>query len=562
MTSKKFFRSEWKRIIAVLILGLIISLIQVVEPQITSKLVVSLNNFVLALILAGFSLILGILSSVLNSKKSKIEIRCKLSISNNIKLEVGRRLINSTSNSIKKYNNNERLTSIVCEADNLVENIFQLASQWFSLFTGLLVLIYTAFVSWQIFLLFLVAVIAIFFYQRSAMYKLKEKREACQTAHERTRSMIREFIEGVLDIKGQLLGPNIKRTLENSLVDETSSSVEETDVIAKNNVITSVILNSFLFAFFALGIWLISVDQLTVEELITLYMYKNYMMVLVSSINRIGTFWSVLTVSKNRINEVLKYRSVLEKDPCGSVHLHLSDVKGNLALKDVTVCVEDKTILDNISINIEANSFVGIVGQGGCGKSTLLKVLSHDIIPDSGEILLDGLNLNELDDYSIRAAIRHAPQTPFVFTMTVRENLKMANENATEKDMWKALKYADADGFVKELENGLDTVINRSSLSGSQIQRLALARIPLRTSKIILLDEATSAMDNITQSRIISTLKRVTENHTIIMVAHRLHILEDADVILYMEDGKIVDTGSYSDLYNRNSSFRKLADEG
>ena len=254
MTSKKFFRSEWKRIIAVLILGLIISLIQVVEPQITSKLVVSLNNFVLALILAGFSLILGILSSVLNSKKSKIEIRCKLSISNNIKLEVGRRLINSTSNSIKKYNNNERLTSIVCEADNLVENIFQLASQWFSLFTGLLVLIYTAFVSWQIFLLFLVAVIAIFFYQKSAMYKLKEKKEACQTAHERTRSMIREFIEGVLDIKGQLLGPNIKKTLENSLVDETSSSVEETDVIAKNNVITSVILNSFLFAFFALGI--------------------------------------------------------------------------------------------------------------------------------------------------------------------------------------------------------------------------------------------------------------------------------------------------------------------
>lgn len=562
MTSKKFFRSEWKRIIAVLILGLIISLIQVVEPQITSKLVVSLNNFVLALILAGFSLILGILSSVFNSLKSKVEIRTKLSISNNIKLEVGRRLINSTSNSIKKYNNNERLTSIVCEADNLVENIFQLASQWFSLFTGLLVLVYTAFVSWQIFLLFLVAVIGFFFYQKSFMYKLKEKKEACKTAHERTRSLLREFIEGVLDIKGQLLGPNIKKIFENSLIDETSSSVEETDVIAKNNVITSVILNSFLFAFFALGIWLISVGQLTVEELITLYMYKNYMMVLVSSINRIGTFWSGLTVSKNRINEVLKYRSVLEKDPCGRIHLSVSDVKGNLALKDVTVCVEDKIILDNISINIEPNSFVGIVGQGGCGKSTLLKVLSHDIIPDSGEILLDGLNLNELDDYSIRSAIRHAPQTPCVFTMTVRENLQMANENATEDDMWHALKYADVDGFVKKLENGLDTVINRSSLSGSQLQRLALARIPLRTSKIILLDEATSAMDNITQSRIISTLKRVTENHTIVMVAHRLHILEDADIILYMEDGKIVDTGSYSDLYKRNSSFRKLADEG
>ena len=146
--------------------------------------------------------------------------------------------------------------------------------------------------------------------------------------------------------------------------------------------------------------------------------------------------------------------------------------------------------------------------------------------------------------------------------MTVRENLQMANSKASEKDLWNALEYADAVDFVKELENGLDTVINRSTLSGSQLQRLALARIFLRNSKIVLLDEATSAMDNITQSRIMSTLKKVTKNHTIIMVAHRIHILKDSDVILYMQNGKIVDKGSYSDLYNRNTSFRKLADEG
>ena len=139
--------------------------------------------------------------------------------------------------------------------------------------------------------------------------------------------------------------------------------------------------------------------------------------------------------------------------------------------------------------------------------------------------------------------------------------MQLANSKATEKDMWKALRYADADKFVRNLENGLDTVINRATLSGSQLQRLALARIPLRTSKIILLDEATSAMDNITQSRIMSTLKSVTKNHTVIMVAHRIHILQDADVIIYMDNGKIVDKGTYSELY-KNPSFRKLADEG
>lgn len=557
-----FFRNEWKRIAVIFILGILVAVIQVFEPQVTSKIVVSLNNWKTALVLAGISFILGMSSAIFSAVRNRIEIRCKTAISKDIKMDVARHLINSTSTSIKKYGNSERLTSIVCEGDNLVERNFLLARQCLSIITGIFILIYTAIVRWQMFLVFLFGVVIMFFYLKKSMKLLSNKKEKHKTATEGTRNIIREAIDGVFDIKGQLLGSNLKKLFESSINVENSTNVEENDAVEKNNVVTSFFLQGFLLVFFVIGILLINFKQLSAEELITLFLYKNYLLTFVSSVFRAGQFCSDISVSKNRINEVLKYRSVLEKDLYGSHHIDIGEIKGNLSIKGVTVNIEDRTILDNISVDIKSNTFVGIVGQGGCGKSTLLKVLSHDIIPDDGAVMLDGININEYNEYSLKCAIRHAPQTPFVFSMTVRENLQMANSKASEKDLWNALEYADAVDFVKELENGLDTVINRSTLSGSQLQRLALARIPLRNSKIVLLDEATSAMDNITQSRIMSTLKKVTKNHTIIMVAHRIHILKDSDVILYMQNGKIVDKGSYSDLYNRNTSFRKLADEG
>lgn len=562
MKKHHFFRKEWRRIISIFILSGIIAIINLIAPQFTSKLLVSLGNFKKALFLAIVLFFLGTLLPVLEHFKRRISVRCKMAISKKIKLKVARSLVNSTTLSIKKYNNDERLTSIICEGDNLVNNIFAAAEQCFGIFSGIFVLIYTAFISFPIFILFICSFIVLLAYQKSTLRKLSSKTEKRQATYEKTRGLVLESIAAILDVKSQLLGPNLKELFKYSLKEEASSSIEEADAIAKNNMASSIILQILLFSFLGLGLFLISINNLSIQELLTLYMYKNYIMSLVSSISRIMQFSANIAVSRDRLNEVLCYNSVLEKEEYGHKHFDVANVIGNINLKNVSVNIEGKTILNNISLEIKPNTFIGIVGKGGCGKSTLLKVLSRNIIPDSGIVEIDGLDIRKVDEYTIKSVIRHAPQTPFIFTMTLRENLKLANSHATEKEMWEALKFADATEFVKGLENGLDTVINRSTLSGSQLQRLALARIPLRASKIILLDESTSAMDNITQGRIMSTLKATTKNHTIIMVAHRIHILQNADIILYMDNGKIVDKGTYSELYNQNPSFRKLADEG
>ena len=241
MKQHHFFRKEWKKIIIIFILSGIVTIINLLTPQFTSKLLVNLSNFKKALLLASVLFLLGLLSPLLNLIKSKISIRCKMSISKNIKMVVAKNLINSTSSSIKKYNNNERLASIVCEGDNLVNNIFVVAGQWISILSGIFVLIYTAFISLPIFLLFISSFIILLIYQKSTLGKLSAKAEKRQTAYEKTHGLILEGIEAILDVKGQLLGPNLKHIFEESLKNESTSSIEETDAIAKNDMASSIV---------------------------------------------------------------------------------------------------------------------------------------------------------------------------------------------------------------------------------------------------------------------------------------------------------------------------------
>jgi len=248
---------------------------------------------------------------------------------------------------------------------------------------------------------------------------------------------------------------------------------------------------------------------------------------------------------------------ILEKDEFGSQYLR--DINGDLSITNVTVNIEDKNILKNVSVKIPANSFVGIVGTSGCGKSTLLKVLAHELIPDEAKIEIDGVDINELDNYSLHRAIRMAPQFPYFFNLSIKDNLKLVCPDASDEEIWHALKLANAIKFVKQL-GGLEVIVSNTCLSGGQKQKLALARIALRKAKILLLDEATSALDNISQSNILEVIHQAKSYHSIIMVAHRISTIKDADMLIFMDDGKIIATGTYDELYQNSEKFQKLAD--
>lgn len=158
--------------------------------------------------------------------------------------------------------------------------------------------------------------------------------------------------------------------------------------------------------------------------------------------------------------------------------------------------------------------------------------------------------------------IAFAPQTPFLFSLSIRENLLLSNPNASDDAIWDALEVCAAADFVRN-KGGLDVVISQKDLSGGEQQRLALARIGVRGAKIILMDESTSALDGQSQKTVIQTVKEAAKNgHTMILVAHRLSTLKDANMIVHLEDGKVLETGSFSELYEKSEKFRRLADLG
>ncbi|MCR5665494.1 MAG: ABC transporter ATP-binding protein/permease, partial [Eubacterium sp.] len=236
---------------------------------------------------------------------------------------------------------------------------------------------------------------------------------------------------------------------------------------------------------------------------------------------------------------------------------NLSSPKGEITFEHVTFgykgsnpTVSYKTVLKDMSFTIKPGEMVALVGKSGCGKSTVLNLLCRLYDPDSGRILFDGEEVQTLTKEALRDNMTMVSQSPYIFNMTVRENLKIAKKEITDEEMKRVCALACIDEDIEAMPEKYDSVIGEGgvNLSGGQRQRLAIARGLLKDYKVILFDEATSALDNITQAKIQKAIESIGENRTIILIAHRLSTVIHADRIMYMDDGRIIASGTHEEL--------------
>ncbi|WP_130858657.1 ABC transporter ATP-binding protein [Gracilibacillus phocaeensis] len=213
--------------------------------------------------------------------------------------------------------------------------------------------------------------------------------------------------------------------------------------------------------------------------------------------------------------------------------------------------------LKNIHLTIPSHQMTAIVGRSGAGKSTLIDLLMGLNRPECGEILIDGVPLTDENLFAWRRSISYVPQEPFLFHTSIRENLTMVKAGATEEEMWQALEFSSAITFVKQLPEGLDTIIGDRGikLSGGERQRLVLARAILRKPSILVLDEATSALDTENEVKIQSALERLKGKMTIIIIAHRLSTIRHADQVVVLEEGQIIQQGGFAELSQETKSM-------
>ena len=262
--------------------------------------------------------------------------------------------------------------------------------------------------------------------------------------------------------------------------------------------------------------------------------------------------------SFKRINALKNTRPYIQN---GSIEA--GSIEKLISLEDVNFSyVENFPVLNDVSINIKKGSTTAIVGSTGSGKSTLIKLLLRLYDVKAGKIKFDDKDIRDLNIHSLRKTIGLVSQDIFLFEGTVFENIAYGNLEASNDDIWEAAKLSESDEFINLLPNKEDTIVGErgQKLSGGQRQRISIARAILKNPEILILDEATSAVDNETEAAIQRSLDTLKEGRTVVAIAHRLSTIRNADIIYVLEKGKIVESGTHEELVELKKVYANLWD--
>ena len=237
-------------------------------------------------------------------------------------------------------------------------------------------------------------------------------------------------------------------------------------------------------------------------------------------------------------------------------------LQGDIEFRDVTFHYPDgeENVLENFSLKVPFGTHLAIVGETGAGKSTLVNLVCRFYEPTVGQVLIDGRDARERSQLWLHSSIGYVLQTPHLFSGTVRENLLMGKPDATEEQIWQAIHAVSADEVIAHLEHGLDTDVGEGGdlLSTGEKQLISFARAVLADPKILILDEATASVDTMTEAKIQAAMESVTAGRTSLMIAHRLSTVRNADVILVVRDGKIVEQGTHTELLKLKGYYYEL----
>jgi ATP-binding cassette, subfamily B, bacterial MsbA len=278
----------------------------------------------------------------------------------------------------------------------------------------------------------------------------------------------------------------------------------------------------------------------------------------------IGTFVRLYTQIQEASGAIRRVYEILDTQPAienPDNPVFLENINGRIQFENVSFGYSEKSeILHNISFNIQPGQTVALVGPSGAGKSTVIKLLHRFFDVSQGSIRIDGHNIKELDRKSFLSQIALVPQETLLFGGTVKENILYGKLDASEEELEEAARKANAHDFIAELEKGYETIVGEkgAKLSGGERQRIAIARAILKDPKILVLDEATSSLDNHSESLIQDAIETLMQNRTTFIVAHRLSTIHQADQIIVLENGKVVEIGQHEDLMNNKKLYYNL----
>lgn len=319
-------------------------------------------------------------------------------------------------------------------------------------------------------------------------------------------------------------------------------------------------LNFLSFALIALvgGILVVYDQQLVTVGVIVIF--TEYARQFTRPLNELSNQFNVLLSAIAGAERVFQVMDETKEESDETNSIEVKRTKGNIKFDNVTFGYEDTTILKGIRFEARPGETVAFVGHTGAGKTTIINLISRFYDYHTGKITLDGIDLKSIKRSSLRKHMAFVLQDPFLFHGSVRENIRYGRLHATDKEVENAAVDANAHDFIMKLSNGYDTILDQdgSGISQGQKQLLTIARALLAAPSILILDEATSNIDTITELKIQAALKRLMVGRTSFVIAHRLNTIQGADTIIMLEDGKIIEQGSHEELIKLKGSYYKL----
>ena len=476
-----------------------------------------------------------LLSGLANSMLLKIESK----LTRTLGFNTYKKALNLPAIAFEEMSSGEIINRITNDADSLSFTFGKMINMISSIVTALVILVYVFFNSWIVGLILIVFLIILYFIIKKYTPLLKDAHKERKTTQDSFTSLANESIRGIREIKTLGIKEQLIINAKKSIDDIFKVSKKEIDLETRFNIVISLLKEVLEVGVFIICIILLYYKQITLTFFIAMTYYIYRYMWFIECLNDFTETYQKVSVSLDRVNEILE----------------------NQKFNDVSFSYpNEEKVLDDFNLIIEPNKKIAIVGASGQGKSTLFNLITRLFDANAGTISIDDVNILDISEECLRKNVSIIRQEPFIFNRTILENFKIIDENIKLKDVKKYVKEAYLDEYIESLPKKYDTLLGEGgvNLSGGQKQRLAIARTLAKNSKIILFDEATSALDNNSQEFIKKSIDNLVKNHTVVIVAHRLSTIIDADVIYVIDKGKVIASGTHNQLLTSCDYYKNL----
>ncbi|MDD3241897.1 MAG: ABC transporter ATP-binding protein [Bacilli bacterium] len=555
----KFSKYQKKRLIFYLFLSLLEIIISLIMPILGAGIIINLTKgaveqLVLVSMLVFLIEILRNVVSYFESDNIKV---INKETSAKLQTELGKSILKLENSVIDKNGSGVFIQRLTKDSYKISGIFFSLNRNLSNIITNLGVLGAIFIMNEKAFLFMLITTFINYLLENKRSSSISREDEKYRESQERASSFISELVRGLRDIKMLNAEKSFLKKFNDINLEANESSYKIEDKQNKFSFLKGLILDLNDLLLIMLLAYLIYAKELETATALIIYNYSGRVS---SIVYFIGNFLDVtkdFNLSSKRVFSIIDGNGY-NKEKFGNKEI--TKVKGDFEFENVSFSYDKKNVLENLTFKVNANETVAFVGKSGAGKTTIFNLLCKMYDVKEGTIKIDGIDITELTRESIRRNITIINQNPYIFNLTIRENLKIVKDGLTEKEMVEACRLACLDDFIESLPDKYDTLIGEGgiNLSGGQKQRLAIARALIQKTEIILFDEATSALDNETQNKIQKAIENMKSTYTIMIIAHRLSTIINSDRILFLDNGKIEAEGTHEELLKKSKEYKKL----